>query len=512
MADDKDTVVTSDTEAPEKRTREQLKKATISKVAGEIQLATEEATGDAESSHANGLPEADVSVDKENDTHGREPTREPVGPSARHHSRKRSRDSTLEEEELNNGQRKSGERQRGDAEVEVVSNGAPKDQLTERQKTPERAGEKKRGEAAVEAMTSPKTKKSRLHSEPEPSNDKEEPISTEATSLQQEPEKPASSIPPTSGFANTSASSPFASLSGTKSPPSGFGALSGSSASGFGAIGKATGGFGAGGSFASPSKADAPTKPESSSAFGGALGQQSVFSSSSPKPTASVFASPAGFGAMSSGSAFGGGSSGFGSLGGGGGLTSFATGKPSASLAGSSKPAKSFGAPPNDVEEGDDDEERDRDGDGEDDAGFKSPLSQGESDKQDERFYAQNLETGEEDERIEYSCRAKLYNFVTGPDGKKEWKERGLGIVKLNTSDGETEDGSLSARLLMRADGSHRVILNTPVKKELKFGAAGGGPPQSGLLLFMGAVEGQKDLEMMQLKVRPFPCLSGTEQ
>lgn len=524
MADDKDTVVTSDTEAPEKRTREQLKKASISKASGDAQVSEDAATGTEESSDANGHAGGEVSVNEGIDgTHEEEPTREAVNTGARHHSRKRSRDSTLEEEELNNGQRKSGERSRGDAEVEIISNGAPKPQPTERQRTPERTGEK-RGEAAVEAMTSPKTKKSRLHSEPEASQDKAESVSVESIAPR-ENEKPATNIPSTSGFSNTSASSPFASLSGAKSPSSdtpqtsssafaasGFGSLSASSTSGFGAIGKGSGGFGTGGSFASSTKVDGPLKSESSTAFGGSLGQQSAFSGSAQRSTPSVFASSSGFGTLGSGTAFGGGtSSGFGSLGGGSGLASFASGKPSASLAGPSKPVRSFGAPADDAAEGDEDEVRD--GEGEDDTGLKSPLSQGETDKQDERFYAQDLETGEEKERIEYSCRAKLYNFVTGPDGKKEWKERGLGIVKLNTKrdgadDADDDDDGLSARLLMRADGSHRVILNTPVKKELKFGAAGGGPPQSGLLLFMGAVDGKKELEMMQLKVS-FPRARG---
>lgn len=54
----------------------------------------------------------------------------------------------------------------------------------------------------------------------------------------------------------------------------------------------------------------------------------------------------------------------------------------------------------------------------------------------------------------------------------------------------------------MRAEGSHRVILNTPIKKELKFGTVSGEPPTGGYMYFMGSIDGQPKLEMLQLKVR----------
>ncbi len=200
-----------------------------------------------------------------------------------------------------------------------------------------------------------------------------------------------------------------------------------------------------------------------------------------------------GFGSLGGGSVFGGGS-GFGGLGGGSGLTSFASGKPSAALASSSKPSASFGAPAPETDE------VEGEADADEESGIKSPLAQ-EEDRQDERFYTQNLATGEEEEQTDFTCRAKLYNFVTGAEGKKEWKERGLGTVRLNCKRA-TEDSKTSARLVMRAEGSYRVILNTPIKKEIKFGAPSGGPPEGGYLYFMGAVEGGSGLEMLQLKVR----------
>jgi len=137
------------------------------------------------------------------------------------------------------------------------------------------------------------------------------------------------------------------------------------------------------------------------------------------------------------------------------------------------------------------------------------------------------VETGEENETTEYTCRAKLYNFVasdpSNSSSKKEWKERGLGTLRLNvqlqpsssTKNGEDgqdeadlEDGGASqtktrARLVMRADGSHRVILNTPVQKAIQFGDAQGKEPKGQYMHFMGTVDegGAGKLEVMQLKV-----------
>ena len=127
-----------------------------------------------------------------------------------------------------------------------------------------------------------------------------------------------------------------------------------------------------------------------------------------------------------------------------------------------------------------------------------------------------------------YTCRAKLYNFVKASDSeKKEWKERGLGALRLNVAmpddqdddddqdedqDEEDEAGDRPttttsattvprARLVMRADGSHRVILNTPIKKEIKFGSVSGTAPQGGYVYFMGNIDGSGKLELLQLKV-----------
>ncbi len=52
-----------------------------------------------------------------------------------------------------------------------------------------------------------------------------------------------------------------------------------------------------------------------------------------------------------------------------------------------------------------------------------------------------------------YQTRAKLFMM----EGEGAWKERGVGLLKLNR---RRDDGS-GARLVMRADGVLRVILNT---------------------------------------------------
>ena len=56
--------------------------------------------------------------------------------------------------------------------------------------------------------------------------------------------------------------------------------------------------------------------------------------------------------------------------------------------------------------------------------------------------------TGEEDERTEYQIRAKL--FVMGPPPQGGWKERGVGILKLNVNKKTGQDARL---------GSHPVCL-----------------------------------------------------
>lgn len=71
------------------------------------------------------------------------------------------------------------------------------------------------------------------------------------------------------------------------------------------------------------------------------------------------------------------------------------------------------------------------------------------------------VKTGEEDEEVLYSHRAKLFRFDTTV---KEWKERGLGDIKLLR---HKETGKL--RLIMRRDHVLKLCLNHHLSGELEF-------------------------------------------
>lgn len=66
----------------------------------------------------------------------------------------------------------------------------------------------------------------------------------------------------------------------------------------------------------------------------------------------------------------------------------------------------------------------------------------------------QHVATGEEEEDVVFSTRAKLFVQLDG-----QWRERGVGPLKVLV---RQVDGR-GARLVMRADGSHRLILNCPL-------------------------------------------------
>ncbi|KAK8847631.1 hypothetical protein IAR55_005490 [Kwoniella newhampshirensis] len=74
-------------------------------------------------------------------------------------------------------------------------------------------------------------------------------------------------------------------------------------------------------------------------------------------------------------------------------------------------------------------------------------------------MHEQDVTTGEEDEETVYQTRAKLYVS----DKEAGWKERGVGILKLNVRRGD----GLGARLVMRADGVFRLLLNSKLYKGL---------------------------------------------
>ncbi|KAI9824092.1 MAG: hypothetical protein M1832_002161 [Thelocarpon impressellum] len=335
-------------------------------------------------------------------------------------------------------------------------------------------------------------------------------------------------ILPTTGFSNTSATSPFGALAANKISPSaspnlgssassddrpasssafaasGFGALAGSSVSGFGTLGAAAKSSGT-----SPFGSLAATKP-ASSGFG-ALSETKAATG------------PGGFGSTVTGpSAFGSGASGFGKLGGGlaSGFGGFGSKAGSGIIGLSDKPAKAFGAP-----EEDDDDDDDDDDDGNDD----DVVEDGETTRQaseDRRSHEHEVATGEEGEETVFSGQAKLYYLNRGSNPANHgWKERGLGLLKLNTSvptadvaaspaegdigEGESEPGAntdkkKAARLIMRAMGVYRVILNVPVYKHMKLLSPEGDVPtstKSSRSLMLTIIEEGKPV-MLQIKFR----------
>lgn len=69
------------------------------------------------------------------------------------------------------------------------------------------------------------------------------------------------------------------------------------------------------------------------------------------------------------------------------------------------------------------------------------------------------VETGEEKERVAFSADSVLFEYLNGG-----WKERGKGEIKVNVA----TTGSKKARLLMRAKGNYRLILNANIFPEMK--------------------------------------------
>lgn len=159
-----------------------------------------------------------------------------------------------------------------------------------------------------------------------------------------------------------------------------------------------------------------------------------------------------------------------------GGLTSFAS-RSGPGLLGSSSKVKSFGAPEDEESENEKEEEE-----------TEQTTECFEKDKPDERFVRQHhIPTGEEDEKTYFSCKAKLYSFQG-----KEWRERGTGTFKVNVKEPEDNaDGKVLARMIMRADGVLRLMLNSVIFKEMTVGDARGEEPKDKRVSLQGLEEGR---------------------
>ena len=100
------------------------------------------------------------------------------------------------------------------------------------------------------------------------------------------------------------------------------------------------------------------------------------------------------------------------------------------------------------------------------------------------------MDTGEEGElSIITANRASLFAFENG-----KWKERGRGVFKLNVTPAQADDPNESrkkGRFIMRAHQTYRILLNTPVFKQMQVGDSKGKEPP-GNQVSLAVVEGGK--------------------
>lgn len=375
--------------------------------------------------------------------------------------------------------------------------------------------------------TSPKNKRPRDEtegSEAVKANTEDEPVNGQATAKagdereskrarDREETKPVTSISAGSGFANTSAASPFAAMSAKPAPPktsdkakalpqtaddkfkaSAFGSLASSSTSpfgGFAAAAKSGSPFGGApklSSFASPAAASSLAATSSGSGFGSLGGSKTSFGSGSAFGGASGSPFGGSFASKPSGSA------------------SFATPGAPGITGLSSKPERAFGAPGDKEEESGSDQDNDDADKTDKDADEERRPSAALSGTARRLQCINNLkttnsspakETGEENETSAWVGRSKLYT-MDGEGKERGWKERGFGNIKLNV----TLDKPKKARFVLRADGTHRLLLNAAVTKTMVFGAdSKGARPKDGRLLF-NSPNADGSLEMHLLKVR----------
>jgi Ran-binding protein 3 len=248
------------------------------------------------------------------------------------------------------------------------------------------------------------------------------------------------------------------------------------------------------------------SKPSTSSPFGVATSNKlTSFAGSPGGPTkTSVGLGSGGFGgstfgassAAASGSpfTFGGPKSG---------LTSFASPSANPEIKGINTKDTPFGAPKLDeASDDDDDGEEDHEDADKEERQTSQPLL-----SQQRKFtmyvshcdtnHIEAQETGEEGEDTIWTGRAKLY-IMTGEPGSRAWKERGTGTFKFNV----TVDAPKRARFVLRAEGTHRLLLNAAVTRNMTFGGdAQGEKPKDNRLLF-NSPNADGEIEMHLLKVR----------
>ncbi|KAK1829178.1 hypothetical protein QBC39DRAFT_392728 [Podospora conica] len=310
------------------------------------------------------------------------------------------------------------------------------------------------------------------------------------------------------------ASSGFAKLATAQS---GF-AMAGSKPSVFGGGSTSSGSFGSFGGAKSTTSTVPSTAPTLS--FGGPLGGASPFALNGGANAKSGFSST--FGSAFGGSAFSGPR-----------LSSFA--KPGEGLK-NDKPARPFGAPESDAEDGEDDDGDDDGDDKDEEAGSdKDEGKESGKDKDESKTLADDkkkmrlqkitvkVDDGESGDVTLVSLRAKLFVMEKAEDGTATgWKERGAGMLKVNVpsssveldeqghpepftfdastfdeSDDEEGGSPKCVRLIMRQDHTLRVILNTIILPGMSFKVTRG--LKSSLVLFT-AFDDHGKATQMQVK------------
>ncbi len=209
--------------------------------------------------------------------------------------------------------------------------------------------------------------------------------------------------------------------------------------------------------------------------------------------TKSGFGAPSsgggGFGSALSGAGFGG----FGGLKSGGGFGGFAAANANAGVGFASKsstpafggaaaaPVALFGAGKKEAEEedGDDDPEREVANDS------IKPIVELE---------VVETKTGEEDETCTFRTEGALFEYVVDKEKGSRWMERGRGDVRLN-------QGKNGYRLVMRAKGNFRLMLNASLFKGQKFQLMEGGKGVSFTCVNAASGDDAK-MSMFALKMR----------
>ncbi|XP_044721986.1 uncharacterized protein HRG_04901 [Hirsutella rhossiliensis] len=229
-----------------------------------------------------------------------------------------------------------------------------------------------------------------------------------------------------------------------------------------------------------------PVQPEAQPAVPHDDGDATARSDKTPETSSSAFATT-GFGKLAKGSsAFAAlSSNGFASKTGGGFASAFSATKPLTTFAAaggkslqSGKAAKPFGAPDSDSDDGDDETEEQGETEDQVDEPLRATSPDKEADdKRRTKLHKVEVDDGEAGEATIVSIRAKMFSL----DKEAGWKERGAGMLKINVPRGcvefdEADDeagdeskGHKVARLIMRQDQTHRVILNTVIVPAMQF-------------------------------------------